>query len=546
VKVRVRHPTGAENEVDFQGTAVLGRDQSSQVVLHDPRCSRRHAVIEPGPQGMTIRDAGSANGIFVNGRKVESALLRTGDVIRLGDVQVTVLADVSGTVAMTPEDIAALGLPGGPGATAILSGPPPTAPAGARTAAPDAPPDAEAAAAAPSSRAATEPSLPVPPPPPPPEPKPAPVAPPPPVAKPAPAPVEAKPAPAPAPPAPAPSPAPAPPAAPPKPEARPAPPAPRPEPAAKPAPAPRPPRPAERPRRAGVAGPIDRPLTVTTISILWMLTALACAGGSVAVVLRAKPGVLWSILIVALGVVLAAAAGVMARGLLARAGWARFAQLALAVLGLFTPFFIPSAAVLMYMLRHDVGIVFSGRRDWGELLPDEVEILRQGGREATFSGFIAVSSALTVVAAGFVIAAVRREPPPQVVEVEVDENLAAAQVRAVIGAQDAFRGGTCGNGYADWEGLTNPAAVIPNYPAGAAPFLEGAQAPAEQAGYRFELTVEQPLPPAEGCPRRSFKVYRYSATPVSGKGRFFVAGPDRVIHVADGRPPTADDPPLPY
>ena len=47
--------------------ATVGRDPSSDLVLNDPKCSRRHAVIEAGAEGITIRDSGSANGVFVNG-----------------------------------------------------------------------------------------------------------------------------------------------------------------------------------------------------------------------------------------------------------------------------------------------------------------------------------------------------------------------------------------------------------------------------------------------------------------------------------------------
>jgi hypothetical protein len=275
-----------------------------------------------------------------------------------------------------------------------------------------------------------------------------------------------------------------------------------------------------------------------------MLAALACAGGSIAYVLRGSVRGGWAIGLVAVGLALAGAAGLLAKGLLTRARWARFALLGVSVLGLFTPFFVPAAVVLMYMLRHDVGVVFSGQRDWAELSPEEADILRQGARETAFTGVIAASTLLAVLGTAFLVTAARREPA-RPAAVEADEAAAIAQVRSLIGAQDSFRGGTCGNGYADWTGLTNPASVIPRYPADARPFLDPDAAPAERAGYRFELTVEEPIPPAEGCPSRSFGRYRYSATPVTGKGRAFLGGPDRVIHVATGRAATTDDPALP-
>src|SRR4029079_13511642 len=48
----------------------------------------------------TIRDSGSANGVFVNGKKTERARLRDGDVVKLGDVVLTALPKEAGTVVM--------------------------------------------------------------------------------------------------------------------------------------------------------------------------------------------------------------------------------------------------------------------------------------------------------------------------------------------------------------------------------------------------------------------------------------------------------------
>lgn len=51
---------------------VLGRDGAADIDLpDDPLCSRRHASIEHGPEGLTITDLGSANGTFVNGGRLQ-------------------------------------------------------------------------------------------------------------------------------------------------------------------------------------------------------------------------------------------------------------------------------------------------------------------------------------------------------------------------------------------------------------------------------------------------------------------------------------------
>ena len=73
----------------------LGRGFSADLRLEDQTVSRRHAVIVDGPEGARILDDRSANGTFVNGRRVADALLRDRDVIGLGRVAL-VYRDVAG------------------------------------------------------------------------------------------------------------------------------------------------------------------------------------------------------------------------------------------------------------------------------------------------------------------------------------------------------------------------------------------------------------------------------------------------------------------
>jgi pSer/pThr/pTyr-binding forkhead associated (FHA) protein len=106
VRFEVRFPDGVPHEIELQGRlVVVGRDPSCDLVLHDVKCSRRHAVLEAGPDGIVIRDTGSANGVFLNDQKVERAPLKPGDVVRMGDSVVKVLPEeVEGTVVMGPAD----------------------------------------------------------------------------------------------------------------------------------------------------------------------------------------------------------------------------------------------------------------------------------------------------------------------------------------------------------------------------------------------------------------------------------------------------------
>ena len=62
----------------------VGRMTDNDLVLDDPKVSRYHAQIKLSRSGLLIEDLGSANGVYVNGQPVDSALLADGDEIRIG------------------------------------------------------------------------------------------------------------------------------------------------------------------------------------------------------------------------------------------------------------------------------------------------------------------------------------------------------------------------------------------------------------------------------------------------------------------------------
>jgi hypothetical protein len=106
MRFQISYQGGTTHEVELPGSVcVVGRDPGCDIVLNDSKCSRRHAVIEDGPAGLSIRDAGSANGIFVNGRRVEKAPLKPGDRVKLGEVQLRLLPEIGETVVVGPEGL---------------------------------------------------------------------------------------------------------------------------------------------------------------------------------------------------------------------------------------------------------------------------------------------------------------------------------------------------------------------------------------------------------------------------------------------------------
>jgi hypothetical protein len=66
---------------------VLGRGSDCDICLQEAAISRHHAEILWQYVIYQVRDLGSANGTFVNGRQVLSAPLNEGDLLELGLVQ---------------------------------------------------------------------------------------------------------------------------------------------------------------------------------------------------------------------------------------------------------------------------------------------------------------------------------------------------------------------------------------------------------------------------------------------------------------------------
>ncbi len=71
----------------IEGTARIGRSEESEIVLVDPSVSRAHAVLEVRGGEPVVRDVGSTNGTYVNGRRVRSQPLRDGDELLFGDTK---------------------------------------------------------------------------------------------------------------------------------------------------------------------------------------------------------------------------------------------------------------------------------------------------------------------------------------------------------------------------------------------------------------------------------------------------------------------------
>lgn len=80
----------ADGHYPIAGTVRVGRSRESEIFLVDPSVSRLHATLEPQGDHLVVRDAGSTNGTFVNGERVQLRTLRAGDRIAFGKTEMTV------------------------------------------------------------------------------------------------------------------------------------------------------------------------------------------------------------------------------------------------------------------------------------------------------------------------------------------------------------------------------------------------------------------------------------------------------------------------
>jgi EAL domain-containing protein (putative c-di-GMP-specific phosphodiesterase class I) len=87
--------------------ATIGRAETNDLRVVVPAVSKQHAVFLSHAQGCCIRDLGSTNGTFVNGRRVTECVLTDGDIIHLGPVEFCFRLSALHSVARVPAETTA-------------------------------------------------------------------------------------------------------------------------------------------------------------------------------------------------------------------------------------------------------------------------------------------------------------------------------------------------------------------------------------------------------------------------------------------------------
>ena len=74
------------------GPVVIGRAPECDISVTAEEISRRHALVKPAGDGLSVEDLGSSNGTYINNRRVQQGFLNAGDELRLDAVRFIVVA----------------------------------------------------------------------------------------------------------------------------------------------------------------------------------------------------------------------------------------------------------------------------------------------------------------------------------------------------------------------------------------------------------------------------------------------------------------------
>jgi pSer/pThr/pTyr-binding forkhead associated (FHA) protein len=111
---------GRSQELNVDKTTI-GRVEDNTFQIGEPSVSSHHCEIQLRNGEVVVKDLNSTNGTFINGEKVTERVLKPGEVLRLGQIELRLESDGKG------------GAPAAPSAPAASSTP---APSGAPSAAP--------------------------------------------------------------------------------------------------------------------------------------------------------------------------------------------------------------------------------------------------------------------------------------------------------------------------------------------------------------------------------------------------------------------------
>jgi hypothetical protein len=86
----------------LMGSMTIGRQSDCGIPIQAEEISRQHARLQVTAEGVMVEDLGSANGTWINDKRVHTGMLLPGDELRLDTVRFLLLAPGAAHVPQTP------------------------------------------------------------------------------------------------------------------------------------------------------------------------------------------------------------------------------------------------------------------------------------------------------------------------------------------------------------------------------------------------------------------------------------------------------------
>jgi pSer/pThr/pTyr-binding forkhead associated (FHA) protein len=105
-RLRLNTGSGEPTVVELEpGRNTIGRDASNDIQLDEPTVSDAHCVIELTGGAIAVHDLGSTNGTFIDGEPIQDGVLRPGQILRLGEVEL--IAEGTDQQTLDPSEVLA-------------------------------------------------------------------------------------------------------------------------------------------------------------------------------------------------------------------------------------------------------------------------------------------------------------------------------------------------------------------------------------------------------------------------------------------------------
>jgi pSer/pThr/pTyr-binding forkhead associated (FHA) protein len=85
----------------------IGRQADCDISIPGDEISRHHAKLQVLPDGVMVEDMGSANGTFINDKRVHSGVLKPGEELRLDTVRFLLMSPGMEVAKPAPAPVAA-------------------------------------------------------------------------------------------------------------------------------------------------------------------------------------------------------------------------------------------------------------------------------------------------------------------------------------------------------------------------------------------------------------------------------------------------------